>query len=141
MKMMFHTMLDCTPSLISTIKINSNFGKPVNVKDVTDRFIINLIGSCAFGIDCNALNQPDCEFQKFGQQLANASWRNKVTLLTPKVILDLVGFRTIARDTENFFMGVVKDIVDYREKNNVYRQDFMHMMLQMRNRGTYFTYL
>ncbi|KAJ8941634.1 hypothetical protein NQ318_010660 [Aromia moschata] len=32
-------------------------------------------------------------------------------------------------------MKVVKDTVDYREKNNVIRKDFMHLLLQLKNKG------
>lgn len=32
-------------------------------------------------------------------------------------------------------MGVVKDTVEYREKNNVSRKDFMQLLLQLKNKG------
>jgi cytochrome P450 family 6 len=30
---------------------------------------------------------------------------------------------------------VIKDTVEYREKNNIHRKDFMHLLLQLKNRG------
>lgn len=38
-------------------------------------------------------------------------------------------------DVEKFFSKVVKDNVQYREENNIYRKDFMHLLIQLKNQG------
>jgi cytochrome P450 family 6 len=39
-------------------------------------------------------------------------------------------------DVEKFFLKVVSDTVEYREKNNIFRKDFMHLLIQLKNRGS-----
>ena len=38
-------------------------------------------------------------------------------------------------DISNFFMKVVKETVEYREKNNVTRNDFMQLLIQLKNQN------
>lgn len=35
-----------------------------------------------------------------------------------------------------FVVKVIKDTVDYREKNNICRNDFMDLLIQLENEGT-----
>lgn len=34
----------------------------------------------------------------------------------------------------NFFLNVVKEVIEYREKNHVHRNDFMQILMDMRNK-------
>jgi cytochrome P450 family 6 len=45
------------------------------------------------------------------------------------------GVKEVEPDISRFFLKVVQDTVEFREKNNVYRKDFMHLLLQLKNRG------
>lgn len=53
-------------------------------------------------------------------------------------------FKNIARklhvtftraDTADFFMNVVKQTISYRENHNISRNDFMHLLIQLKNNG------
>lgn len=35
----------------------------------------------------------------------------------------------------DFMVRIVKETIEYREKNNVQRKDFMQLLLQLRNTG------
>lgn len=35
----------------------------------------------------------------------------------------------------NFFVGAVNDTIQYREKNNVQRNDFMQLLIELKNKG------
>lgn len=38
-------------------------------------------------------------------------------------------------DVENFFLNAVKETIEYREKNDVKRRDFMDLLIQLKNKG------
>ncbi|XP_060531566.1 probable cytochrome P450 6a20 [Cylas formicarius] len=40
-----------------------------------------------------------------------------------------------AKVLQDFFTGIVKDTIEYREKNNIFKKDFMHLMIHLKNRG------
>lgn len=39
------------------------------------------------------------------------------------------------KDVSKFFLGAIKETMDYREKNNVKRNDVMQLLIQLKNKG------
>lgn len=140
MKMMFSTMVECTEGLEHILEEYSRLQDGIDIKDVASRFTTDVIGSVAFGIDCNSLKNPNSEFRQFAKKIFEQSTirrlRNIFSTLVPRHILIKFKYKQTNPEVEEFFMGVVESTVNYREKNNVYRKDFMHLLLQLKNRGT-----
>lgn len=44
--------------------------------------------------------------------------------------------RGVHKDVSTFFLGIVKETVEYREKHNIKRNDFMDLLIQLKNHGT-----
>lgn len=42
----------------------------------------------------------------------------------------------VDKSVEKFIFSVMKENLDYREKNNVTRKDFFQLLIQLRNSGT-----
>ncbi|CAH1159589.1 unnamed protein product [Phaedon cochleariae] len=139
MKMMFHTMVACTSGLETILERHSNIQEPIEIKDLVSRFTTDVIGSVAFGIDCNSLENPDSEFRQYGRKIFQFDLvrriKGMIVMVIPRQILVMIGFKQMDPDIEKFFMKVVKDTVRYREANNIHRKDFMQLMLQLKNRG------
>jgi cytochrome P450 family 6 len=61
----------------------------------------------------------------------------------PRIIVELVlMFKNLARklhvtftrrETSDFFLNAVKQTVEYRENHKVQRNDFMHLLIQLKN--------
>lgn len=123
---------DC---LIDVVKQNDE----LEIRDLMARFTADVIGTCAFGIECNSLNDPNAEFREYGCAVFGKPRHH------PLITVTLAGFRNIARkfhikmlrdDVSKFFMKVVRETVDYREKNNVNRNDFMDILIKLKNQET-----
>lgn len=140
MKMMFHTFLACTEDLEAVLNDHAIIQDAVNIKDITSRFTNDVIVSCAFGMNCNSLTNPNNEFLKFGQNIFNRSIISRIkqliVMLLPRSYLIRIGFKLTSSETESFFMRAIKDIVNYRERNSVVRKDLMSLLLQMKNKGS-----
>lgn len=141
MKMMFQTFIACTSELIHILNESAKIQDPVDIKEVVSRFTTDVIGSCAFGIECNSLKNPESEFRVIGKRIFSppSSFLRKlrVTLvsLLPPIVIKLLEIKLMDKDIEKFFMGMVNDTVNYREKNQVKRNDFMQLLLQLKNEG------
>lgn len=48
-------------------------------------------------------------------------------------ILEFFKASAVPKDVETFFIDVVRQTIEYREKNNVSRKDFMQFLIQLRN--------
>jgi len=43
--------------------------------------------------------------------------------------------RVVPKDISEFFLGAVKEIIDLREEKNIKRNDFMQLLIQLKNNG------
>ncbi|CAG9859766.1 unnamed protein product [Phyllotreta striolata] len=139
MKMMFQTMVDCTKGLEEMLNECEAVNDAVDIKDVLGRFTTDIIGSVAFGLDIKSMKNPDSEFRKYGKYIFQPDFRRKIKIMIlntfPRWFLDNVGFKLTKNEIESFFINMVKNTVEYREKNNIYRKDFMHLLIQLKNMG------
>lgn len=138
MKFMFPTVLTVADRFVDTIDkmIELDGFADVEIKELLARFTTDVIGECAFGIECNTLANPDTEFRTMGRKVFAADkWLlAKFFLYTmfPETAR-FFGGRTTAMDVESFFMGIVKDTVRYRENNETNRKDFMNLLIGLKN--------
>lgn len=108
------------------------------IKDILARFTTDIIGSCAFGIECNSLEDESAKFLEMGlkvfQQPRNSMLKQMINLTYPDLARKMHHIVT-REDVSEFFLKVVKDVADYRETNSIKRNDFMDLLLQLKNEG------
>uniref|UniRef100_A0AAG5CVY9 Cytochrome P450 n=1 Tax=Anopheles atroparvus TaxID=41427 RepID=A0AAG5CVY9_ANOAO len=137
MKQMFGTIWDVARELDQYME--ENYSQPeVEMRDILGRFTTDVIATCAFGIECNTLRAPDSDFRKYGNKAfeLNPLIMMKVFLASAyPSLVRMFRLRVTYGDVEKFFMHIVQDTVSYRESNNVKRNDFMNLLLQIKNKG------
>lgn len=135
MKMMFQTLVAITKELEVILGEESKKGA-ICVKDLLARFTTDVIGSCVFGLDCNSLKDPKADFKRYGQQFIDRSLSN-----SPKIVAGLVAPRLMKafnmtitdKESGDFFMDTLRDNIEYREKNNVHRKDFVDLFIRLKH--------
>lgn len=138
MKGMFHLMKACSEELKRSLAQSAEKDKIIEVKDVMARFGIDIIGSCAFGLDIDSINNPENEFRKISTKLLRQNFRAIIRNILNSVIpgsSKILGLRSNPKEREDFFFKIVGDTVKYREKNNVERNDFLDLLIQIKNKG------
>uniref|UniRef100_A0A1L8E4M3 Putative cytochrome n=1 Tax=Nyssomyia neivai TaxID=330878 RepID=A0A1L8E4M3_9DIPT len=138
LKAMFQTFLDCGKSLEVYLSKNANDKKEVDMRELMACFSTNIIASVAFGLESDAIAEPDDTFRKMGRKFFDPTFMN-IFRLTCMFILPHVGkflkVKTVDKDYEAFIFKMVKDTMNYREMNNISRKDFMQLLLQLKNTG------
>lgn len=139
LKNMFQTLANCRIALDEALEDFAKNEEDVDIKNTLQRFTADVIGSCAFGLNCNSFKNTNAEFMFYGNKAVTLDYRSLIKFilrsLLPWNLLRAAGVPLFSSECIQFFTGVVKDTVDYRESRDVYRKDFMHLLLQLKNRG------
>ncbi|KAL9913756.1 putative cytochrome P450 6a13 [Glossina fuscipes fuscipes] len=134
-KHMFSTIVDVAERLEQACEfiVNEAAGQ-IEVKDLCARFTTDVIGECAFGIECNSLQDPMCKFRKMSRNIFE---RPRYSLLIQSLIFtnpDLarrLRMKAFGKGTTAFFMGVVKETIKLRKAKPTKRNDFMDLLIDL----------
>ncbi|KAJ3655224.1 hypothetical protein Zmor_014361 [Zophobas morio] len=136
MKMMFQVMAECQKDLLTKMHEECLKNKPIDIKDVLARFTTNVIGSCAFGLDCKALEDENSEFRNCGKQIFEETkfeTFKRLLVMTFPNITAFFNIWTIRKHVVEFILHIVENTIEYREKNNTNRNDFLQQMIKLKN--------
>ncbi|XP_076642889.1 putative cytochrome P450 6a14 [Halictus rubicundus] len=135
LKDMFPLVIQCGEHLEKYLDIVIKKGEPVECRELAAKFTTDVIGTCAFGIDMNALADEESEFRRMGREIFTPSWqqilRETMKQFVPSIYKRLGHFLQPKKVTD-FFTNVVTDAITYREKHNVVRSDFINMLLELK---------
>ena len=137
MRMMFPVVVGRGKQLSKCLEEPVSKGEPLEIKDYLARYSTDIIASCAFGVQCNCLVNPKAEFRLWGKRIFAAnfkSWLFRVFFfLKPELIYSLK-FTFIPKDVSRYFRNMVRETVEFRDKNKVQRNDFMQLLIQLKDR-------
>lgn len=139
LKAMFSTLVSCGSTLQNYLAKLADKNELLDVREISASHATNIIASVAFGIDIDTINNPDNEFRVCGRQIFEISISNSIRSLmtfTAPNLLSLLRIKSIRPEVESFIKSVVKENLEYREKNNISRKDFFQLLIQLRNNGT-----
>ena len=137
LKMMFQKLVECGKGLQTCLEKVGERGDVIEIKEILARFSTDIISSCAFGIECNCLKNEDAEFRKWGRKIFEPSLKHLVIGIlsgAAPVVLDTLKLSTFDSDVTKYFRNMVQETVEYREKNNVKRNDFLQLLIQLKNK-------
>lgn len=107
------------------------------VKELCAQFTTNVVASCAFGINGGAIKDPESEFRRMGRAVIEPDFYQNMKILIIFFIpwlANLFKLRFITGIVEKFFRRIVEEVVEYREKNNVSRADYMQHLINLKNK-------
>lgn len=137
MKMMFGTLVDCGKELQLCLEPLAHKGETIEIKDILARYSTDIIASCAFGIQCNCLKNPDADFRKWGRKIFEPTLKKRFARILELALPSfarLFRLRVPPDEITNYFLNMVKTTVEYRETNGVKRNDFMDLMIRLKNK-------
>lgn len=110
----------------------------IEVRGLFQKFTMDTIGICAFGINCSAIEDENSEFRRLLQKLNGPGGfrRHKLLMILGAVcpkILTIFNLKE-KEDTfvEDFFRSLVADTIKNREEQEAKREDFMQLLINVR---------
>nr|AAL58568.1 cytochrome P450 CYP6S2 [Anopheles gambiae] len=134
LKAMFHTIVDVANRLDQHLGERCVRMQRIDIKELLARFMTDVIGSCAFGIECNTLENPNSQFRLMGKRMINLPKLKSLKVFFAMMFrkqAQALGIRYNDKDVADFFMNVVRDTIRYRAENGVRRDDFMQLLIDM----------
>jgi len=140
-KAMMHSVL--TPfskSLVELVDELSLNASGIDIKNVCTRFTADVIGSCGFGLDCNAMKDESSEMLRMGEFFDIRDLRTRVNFFFVNVFPNFAKkfrMRMTPDFINDFFMRIIKQTYEFREQNQgeVNRNDFMNLLIQIMKYG------
>ncbi|XP_061395240.1 probable cytochrome P450 6a14 [Musca vetustissima] len=137
MKYMFSTVVKVGGNLAQAMQemLMESSDQILEIKDICARFTTDVIGTCAFGIECNSLKNPDAEFRQKGRAIFSKPRHSPLVQLftiTNSNLAKKLHMKLFPDDISEFFMSVIRQTVEYRVRNNVKCNDFMDLLIEMK---------
>lgn len=136
LKSMFNTFIDCGSTLQDYLENLISTDECLDVREISARHSTNVIASVAFGIDIDTISNPNHVFRENGRKIFASTFMNGIRFLlkfiAPKLLV-LLRIKAIPMEVERFVKTIVKENLEYREKNHVSRKDFFQLLIQLRN--------
>lgn len=133
MKVMFNAVLDVSNHMIDSIKSNTELDMH-EARDILIKFMIDVIGNVAFGLEMNALKDKNSQFHVMARKVFAPSklFFLKAFFLTGyRKLGNKLGCKFFPSEVSEFFTSVVRETVDFRLKNKIERNDFLNLLMKM----------
>ncbi|XP_053673739.1 cytochrome P450 6a2-like [Anopheles nili] len=114
-------------------------GEIVEVRDLMARFTTDVIGSYAFGLECNSFREPHNEFRRIGRKHFDTPRNHPLKVFIMKTFRGLanaLGMKLLHDDVAAFFQGVIEQTIEHRERHGTKRSDFLDLLIRLKNTGT-----
>ncbi|XP_055312119.1 cytochrome P450 6a8-like [Sitodiplosis mosellana] len=136
MKFMFGTIVSVANEFVECLNKTIQVDCEIEVNEWLGRFTTDVIGTCAFGIECNSLKDPNAKFRQMGKKVFDQPKLGafeRMLIITCKSLAKLLRIRIHHTDVTDFFLKIVAETVAFRENNNVQRNDFMSLLIDLKN--------
>lgn len=136
MKLMFPIVFDISKSFVTAVNeavLDNPSG--MEIKQLTSRFTTDVIGNCAFGIECNSLREPENNaYQLINKGVFARSLWKIAQLHFAQNFPDFsrkMGITSVTKEVSDFYVNLVTNAINHRRKTPEPRNDFMNILVQM----------
>lgn len=104
----------------------------IEVKHLCLKYMVDVIGSWGFDIECSSYREPNSEFLKYARMAFknNYKLRHAILGVFPRIIewLKIPDFNT---DVTEFYLNLVRNTIRYRKENNIRREDYLDVLMDI----------
>uniref|UniRef100_A0A182N311 Cytochrome P450 n=1 Tax=Anopheles dirus TaxID=7168 RepID=A0A182N311_9DIPT len=135
MKAMFPILREVSANFTHFLRAAVGSSGELDVKDCCARMMIDNIGGCAFGIECNSFHDPDSAFRRAGQLVFDRPRHSQIVsnlLRLYPVLGRVLALKVNHDEVIEFFTDLVQRTVAMRETSAAKRNDLIDMMVELR---------
>lgn len=137
MRQMFDLVTKVGKESTMTLKnqiMNGSINNEIEFKSLANKFAVDNIATCAFGIEVNSFEKPDNPFQDIATEFANfasvkSAFKFAGYLLVPW-LMSWLKISFISEMTQTFFEKTILENIRTREEKGIYRNDMINLLIQ-----------
>jgi cytochrome P450 family 6 len=136
LKIVYQHVDHYSEKLIEYLKEHAKDDEIIDVYDTLVNFTMDATGSCAFGVEVNAMDDNDSEFKRMGHRIIHANGSTFIDILesiSPS-LPRIFQISIFPHDVTTFFQMVIKKIMEYRDQNHIMKKDVMNLLMLARNK-------
>ncbi|XP_051154138.1 cytochrome P450 6k1-like isoform X2 [Leptopilina boulardi] len=107
----------------------------LEMKEVCAKFTTDMIGTTAYGLKVNSLNNPDAEFRKCGRQIFTYNIRRSIeftTIFFMPELVETLGFQVFSKESTIFLRNAFWDTINERIKSGIKRNDLIDLLIELK---------
>uniref|UniRef100_A0A182QPV1 Cytochrome P450 n=1 Tax=Anopheles farauti TaxID=69004 RepID=A0A182QPV1_9DIPT len=136
---MLPTFLEQGTKLQAHLERPATEGKTVDMRDVTSRYVLDVVASVFFGFEANCLQNPGDAFRTALLDVNNtesivSNIRTTGVFLCP-ALLKYTGISSLPTSVEKFTTEVISSHLHQRETQQIARKDFIQMLTDLRRKA------
>ena len=136
LKEMYYLLMECAEHFEEFLDERVKRNPIIDCRDITAKFTTDVIGVCAFGLKMNSLADEDSEFRKIGRKIFQPTLirrtKNIIRQAAPW-LFNILGPIMKERELNDFFINIVTQTMDYRKINNIKKNDFIDLLMEIRD--------
>ncbi|XP_075983685.1 cytochrome P450 6B5-like [Anticarsia gemmatalis] len=136
MKNMFYLIENCSHVLEDTLIRDTKLNDVVEARDLSTRFTMDCICSCAFGVESNVMAAPENNpFAFMAEEIFRASKYRGFLLIFKAIwpaIFYGIGLQCFPSSIDTFFSRLLKGVFESRDYKPSNRNDFVDLVLNLK---------
>lgn len=129
LKLMFGIMKNCAKEMQDYL--DKNHGKSMEIKEVSAKYMTDLVSACFFGLDTHNFNE-ESEFRRASIKMFESTFFNSICLFAYFFVPKLVSLLKLRLLDTAFLQYVFLNTLEHREKTKTRRNDFVDLLLQLK---------
>lgn len=137
MRQMFELMNIVGQQFADTVKdqIKNDGESSFEFRELSRKFSVDVIASCALGIEVNSFKNPKNEFHESAVKMTGSfgSFLSTVKIIAYFFVPSLMSklkVRLFSEDTTKFFQDAVSETMKIREQQGIIRPDLINLLMQ-----------
>lgn len=136
MRGMFLLMSHCAEQFAQFFLDKDEEELTLEMEDIFTRYANDCIATCAFGLKCDSLKEPNNEFYIAGKDATDFSSLPKTigiffSIIFPR-LMKALGVGMFTQRIRKYFAHLVLNTIKIREENNIIRPDMLHLLTEAR---------
>lgn len=135
-KMIFPVLTETADRMIEYLKQPAIDQDTLELKEIFSSFTTEVVANAAFGLDIRCIGHPDNEFRKTIKYTFEPPMSRNIKIFLIFSMPKLAKFFNMTQNPKfviDFFTKTVRENLEYREKNNIQRDDFFQMLINIKN--------